>query len=195
MILRMTTVFLLSLFLQNLVLNSGFGMETIIRAGQRPSRLWRVSVLLTLFSILATLLGWPIHQLLRFERTDIRARLLIFIVIVCLLYAAAAWLHRRAGRSSKRPLFTTAELIMAAFNNIVAVIPYYASQTALDLGDSLLLAVYAGLGFLLASWFYSGSAFLLHSEKLPAAFRGAPAKLLYIRILFLAFAGFSGAVS
>ena len=76
MILRMTTVFLLSLFLQNLVLNSGFGMETIIRAGQRPSRLWRVSVLLTLFSILATLLGWPIHQLLRFERTDIRARLL-----------------------------------------------------------------------------------------------------------------------
>ena len=195
MILQMTSVFLVSLFLQNLVLNSGFGIESILRAGQKPARLWRVSVLLTLFSLLATLLGWPVHQLLGFERTDIHARLFIFIVIVCLLYTAAAWLRHKAGGRPKHGFFTTSELITAAFNNIVAVIPYYASQTALDLGASLLLGVYAGLGFLLASWFYSGSAFLLQSEKLPGAFRGAPVKLLYLGILFLAFAGFAGAAS
>lgn len=194
MILQAISVFLVSLFLQNLVLNSGFGIESIIRAGQKPARLWRVGVLLTLFSLLATLLGWPFHQLLGFEWADIHARLLLFTVIICLLYAAAAWLYHKAGRALRRFL-TAAELAASAFNSIVATIPYYASRTALGLGDSLLLCIYTGLGFLLASWLYSGSAFLLHSEKLPSAFRGTPVKLLYTGILFLAFAGFSGAVS
>ncbi len=185
---------LLTIFVQNIVLTTGFGSSVMLRIVRRPQDIFRFGGLLCGFSLLTMLIAYPLDRLIGTSYTAKLLRPLMLIAIAAVLYILACLILKRALPSVYANVRRL--LPLAAFNNVVIGIALIANHTfALSLPGAVGLAVGSSVGFVLLSWLTAEGMERIDNPDMPQAFRGLPATLLYLGILALALMGFGSSVS
>lgn len=181
-------------FVQNAVLTTGFGTSVMLRVVRRPRDTFAFGAMLTLFSVLTTMIAYPLDQLMGTSATVKLFRPIIMIVIVAVLYIGAA-----VGLKKGLPFVyksVSRLLPLAAFNNLVIGFALIANhQFTLSFWEAVGLSLGASIGFVLLSWLTAEGMERIDNPDMPQAFRGLPATLLYLGILAIALLGFSSPIA
>ena len=136
------------------------------------------------------MLTFPLNLLIKNNAAAVYIRPVLFAVCIAVLYAGTMFFTKRFIPS----VYTKHEHLFThcAFNGIVIGVPLIITLGNYSFFEALGFSVGASAGFMLAALLVSEGLRRLDNAQLPRAFRGIPASLLYIGILSLAFAGFSG---
>lgn len=188
MFLKLLFAALLALGTENLLFAGGIGFSRALRAARRPVSAGLFAGFVTLFSLASALLP---AKLLPFLPDFFRTAPMIPVVVavldaVCYLLAAGilrvVHLYDRCG-----PF-----LVPAAVNTLVLAMPFLRDSLAFSAVQAAGFAVGTGAAFFLAALVLAHAMELCRNPDIPLAFRGLPATLLYVGILSMAFAGFTG---
>lgn len=204
------TVFL-SLLADNLIFSRALGTSTLMVASKSRSNLMILSLMMTLFSVLGsvltTVLYWSI-PILRHNSVMMDAVFspvlytavisVIYIVMLLVLYltcgkrfaAIKKYVHLSAFNCAVMGVmhlcFSPERFLTGSFMPTDFLGINMTSIDARTVLGSLLFGVQMGLGFLLASLFLLAVRKRLYASEVPAAFRGFPAILVYIGLLSMA---------
>lgn len=181
-------------FIQNAVLTTGFGTSVMLRIVRRPRDTFAFGAMLTVFSVLTTMIAYPIDQLIGTSSTAKIWRPIIMITIAAVLYIAAVLVLKKTLPSVYKNISRL--LPLAAFNNLVIGFALIANhQFTLSFGGAVGLSLGASLGFILLSWLTAEGMERIDNPDMPQSFRGLPATLLYLGILAMALLGFSSSIA
>lgn len=189
MFFRIASTALLALTAESLLFSGGAGFSRALRAARRPASLLSYSLFVALFSLGAAGAGALLNPYLSGDRGEF-LRPAVFTAAAALMYLAAAFLLHRF-----RPAFyqrNAGVLAQSAANTVVVAVPFVQQIFGFGLSQSLGYALGTGLSFFLASLVLSRAMAACANPDMPEAFSGLPAALIYVGILSLAFAGFTG---
>lgn len=179
------------IFVNNYVLVKFLGICPFLGVSKKLDSAVGMGVAVTLVMIVATAVTWPVNQLLVVSGLGYLqtiAFILIIAVIVQLLEMAIKRYLPALNDSLGiyLPLITT--------NCAVLGVALLSVQEGYGYIESLVCALGAGLGFLLAMVMFSGVRRRISESKPPQAFRGLPLTLLSAAFVSLSFMCFSGVV-
>lgn len=183
---------LMAVTAENIIFSGGIGFSRVLRAARKPKTIGIYAIFVTFFSLISILFGSLWNPILMQSNMLIILRPVIFALIVAATYFVAAYTLQ-----SFFPAFYKQWgqiLPPAAINTIVLSMPYVQKSFRLDLLSALGFAAGTGIAFFLAALMlaYRMDRYKNNTD-MPNAFSGLPAVLLYVGILSLAFAGFTGA--
>jgi len=187
---QMLLTALMAITTENILFLGGIGFSHVLSATRKPKLLGMYSVFITLFSLPSILLGTVFNPIMLGNDALIVVRPTIFAVSAALIYFVVVIVLKLFLPKFYKKYNQI--LSPAAINTVVLSMPYVQKSFKLGLLDSLGFAVGTGLAFFLAATLLTYSVARFKSNDMPKAFRGLPAVLLYIGILSLAFAGFTG---
>lgn len=187
---KMLAAALLALTADNLFFSGGVGFSRALRAARQPASVGVYALFVTAFSLGSALAGHAVLPLLPASGPVVPAA--VMAAAAGGMYLVAAAVLRAAV-----PRFFEARaqlLAQAAANSTVVAVAF--SQEALGLGWSgaVGFALGTGAAFLLAALLLERALKICSNPDMPRAFAGLPGVLVYIGILSMAFAGFSGNV-
>lgn len=181
-------------FIQNAVLTTGFGTSIMLRVVRRPRDTFAFGGMLTVFSVLTTMIAYPIDQLIGTSAAAKLWRPIIMIAIVAVLYIAAVLVLKKTLPFLYKNVSRL--LPLAAFNNLVIGFALIANhQFTLSFWGAVGLALGACIGFILLSWLTAEGMERIDNPDMPQSFRGLPATLIYLGILAMALLGFSSSTA
>ena len=180
---------------QNAVLSTGLGTSVILRMTRQPRDLTLYGGLLCGFSVLSTLLFYPLKRF--WLSTLPSARLFspaVIVGLVVLLYLLTVLILRRSAPQLLNRIQRM--LSLAAFNNLLIGLLLITEFTmTTTLWGALGAAVGTSVGFLLLSRLIAETLRRTDDPDVPAAFKGFPIALLYLGLLALALSGFTPMVN
>lgn len=190
MLAEMALAALLAVTAENLFFAGGAGLSRALRSAREPGSIGVSSCFVAFFALCAAFAGLLLEPLLA---PLPQARLLrpaalmlaagaAYLLSAALLRRLAPGFFRRRGRL----------LGPAAANTAVLAVPYAARFSAFGAAGAAGFALGTGAAFWLASSVLFHALRACRNPDSPAPFAGLPAALIYIGILSMAFAGFSG---
>ena len=176
---------LLLVLAQNLLFSGGYGISEVISTAVTKKR----AVFCGLTSICAialSILSYGVVSVVKLITDNVYIVYTAIIATAAVLYVIMLIiLHILDVKKSTLNL-----LLLSAFNSAVLVIPF-AAQNSGFLG-AIFLAIGGAVGYSLALFLVSEGLKRLNYSDMPKAFRGIPAVIIFIGILAMAFASFSG---
>jgi Predicted NADH:ubiquinone oxidoreductase, subunit RnfA len=175
---------------ENILFSGGIGFSRVLRAARRPATLGLYSLFVTVFSLISILLSTVFNPVVAQSGAVLYLRPLLFALCAAAVYLVAAFLVKTLFPAVYRKYGEI--LSPAAINTVVLAMPYVQKSFKLDSLNAVGFALGTGLSFFLAAEILAHAAIRCRNEDMPKAFGGLPAMLIYIGILSLAFAGFTG---
>lgn len=179
---------------QNFVLTTGFGSSLSVRLSRRPATALSFGGLLTVFSVVAVLITYPLDAAIGNSATAKLLRPLLIVAVVSVVYAV----FYGALKSIRHPAAVNLLKMLptAAFNNMtVGVLLIVNHQFALPLGSAMMLSIGAALGFTLLTLMVGYLRSRLDHPSIPVAFRGLPILLISLGLLALGLMGFASSIA
>ena len=174
----------------NYVLNRFLGICPFLGVSKDIKSALGMSFAIIFVMIMATAATWPIQMFLLEPHGLGFLQIVAFIIIIAALVQLTEIVLKRYIPALYKslgvylPLMTTnCAIIAVTITNITEGFGFFAS---------LINALGAGLGFLLAMVLFSGIRTYTDSANPPASFKGMPLALISAAILSLAFFGFAG---
>lgn len=171
---------LAAVILDNVIFTSAVGTSTLLESAKSPKKILSFGFFITEFSVLSSLLAYFAEGLLKTET----ARLFLpSVYVLCLgsVYILTLLFIRFCAKGYFSSLKKFVHL--SAFNCAVLGCLFNNGISGAPLPERLLSAAYMGIGFVAATYILAINYKKLSSEKVPAAFRGFPASMLYIGII------------
>lgn len=181
---------LLALTAENLLFSGGAGFSRALRAARRPSSSGFYALFVTAFSLASGLTGHWLAPLFSGERQFVYPVTVAAVTAVLYLIAAAV-LRKIARRFFEN---YSSILAQAAVNTVVLAVPFVQRTMGFGLSGTVGYALGTGAAFFLAVLLLEQALRICSHPDMPRAFSGLPGVFLYIGILSMAFAGFSGRV-
>jgi len=175
----------MAIFAQNLVLTGGIGASRLIRAARRPKELFSYSLTVGAFTLLSSLITYPLSLPFRGTQAETYLCPLIFTVGVSAVYFAVRVILIRFWGDMFEKLGQN--LNHCAFNGIVFGVPFIAANSGFGFFQTIGFAFGSAIGFMVAAFLVSEGLRRIDNAEIPRAYRGVPASLLYLGILSLAF--------
>ena len=186
------TIIISSVLVNNYVLSQTLGICPFLGVSKKTNQAVGMGVSVTLVMLIATLVTWPVqHYVLnKFDLAYLQT--IVFILIIASLVQVleiflkkfSPALHK--GLGVYLPLITTnCAVLGVAINNI---------KKSYTFIESIVHALGAGAGFLLAMVLFAGVRSRIDETKVPKPFRGIAITLIAAALLSLAFLGFGGMV-
>lgn len=181
---------LVAIFIENTIFTRGLGTSSVLFAVKNKKELLGFGIIITFIATVSGALTYfPSTAMKNMEASYIYMPL-IYVLIIGVVYIITLlfvwkWLHS---------LFLAVKkyVHISAFNCAVLgalMLNLYSRTTLLSyVGYGL----GTGIGFLIAAYLIALGYKKLHSEQIPAPFRGYPAMLIYVGILSMAFYGMMG---
>ena len=180
---------LAALLAENLLLARFLGAESLLRQYGGFRRSVTAGLTVTAVMVLSAPLTWAADFLLLRTFGLEYLRVLVFLLLIVLIARILQVLLSLLPRLEAQ----VGELIpLAAVNSAVLGGVLTAARSGLDLGETMLAALFGGLGFTLAAVLLSSIRGRLAFSKCPRAFEGTPIALVTAGLLAMAFLGFSG---
>lgn len=180
---------LFTVFIQNLVLNSGLGISEAIRVSTKPGTFGKIAGMISGFSVVTSVICSALNSASNFANLPFAGKAAVYGGVLAAVYLLVALLLKLIFRASDKLLGT---LGIAALNTLVFAVPFINQSAAYSFADAIGSGIGAGIAFILAAALISkGSEALKNNENIPEAFKGTPAMLIYVGLLSLAFAGFA----
>lgn len=187
------TYALIGVFAQNIIFTGGAGAERAIRAAQHGRRMLPCAGLIALFS----LAGVGAMALIRLAAAHVpwlsSIQIILYLAALSVLYLLLVFI---TGLGRTPWLAAVREMLPeCAFNSMIMLLGTGRWQRMLSPGQTVGFAVGCAGGYLLASLLLREATRRIGNPEMNRCFLGLPAVLIYLGILAMAFAGFTGGVS
>lgn len=188
---RLASIFFSMILVNNYVLAKFLGICPFLGVSKRLDSALGMSVAVTVVMTIATAVTWPLEQLL--EQFDlVYLQTIAFILVIAVLVQLLELFLRKFIP----PLYVALGVYLPLITTNCAVL----GVTILNIDEgysyleSIVCAVGAGLGFLLAMVLFAGVRRRVEEANPPISFQGLPITLVSAAIVALSFTGFSGLV-
>lgn len=177
-------------FFQNLVLSFGFGTSEMIRVSLKPKSFGMFAAMISGFSVVTSAICYPLDRVPAIAVLPEYLHAAVYACVLVAVYLVVA-VFSRIFLGAEKAFLTT--LGIAALNTLVLAIPFLNRTSAYSFAASIGSGLGAGVAFVLAAALLaSGVHGLTENKDIPEVFKGTPAVFIYVGLLSLAFAGFSG---
>jgi Na+-translocating ferredoxin:NAD+ oxidoreductase subunit A len=188
---KLAAIFFSMILVNNYVLVKFLGICSFLGVSKRLSPAVGMSLAVTVVMVLATLVTWPLQQLLtRFDLVYLQT--IVFILVIAILVQLLEMFLKKFVP----PLYVALGVYLPLITTNCAVL----GVTILNIEEgysyleSIVCAAGAGLGFLLAMVLFSGVRSRVEEANPPKCMEGLPITLIAAAIVSLSFTGFGGLV-
>ena len=178
------------LLVNNFVLSQFLGICPFLGVSKKLNSAVGMSLAVIFVMLIATAATWPIYNLLLVPRDLGYLQTIVFILII----AALVQLVEIALKRFLPPLYNSLGIYLPLITTNCAVlgVTILNIDKGYDFGQSLVNALGAGLGFLLAMVMFAGVRERLESAEIPAGLKGLPITLVAASLVSMSFLGFQG---
>ena len=178
------------LLVNNFVLSQFLGICPFLGVSKKLNSAVGMSLAVIFVMLMATAATWPIYNLLLVPRDLGYLQTVVFILII----AALVQLVEIALKRFLPPLYNSLGIYLPLITTNCAVlgVTILNIDKGYDFGQSLVNALGAGLGFLLAMVMFAGVRERLESAEIPAGLKGLPITLVAASLVSMSFLGFQG---
>lgn len=179
-----------ALLIENFVFTKYLGLCVFFGTSQRKTTAVGMGVTFTLVIVFSAMMAWFLYQfVLKPYHLDF-LQIVVFIGLVSLSVQAVDTILRKVNPQLFKAFGVYLVLVIA--NCIIIAVPLLLADREYDGFESLMLALGAGVGFLLALFLMSSVRERLELANVPPTYRGLPIAFVVAGLFALAFLGFSG---
>lgn len=184
------SVLLGAMIIKNFVFTKYLGLCVFFGTSQKKSTAVGMGVTFTLVMVASAMMSWFMYQfVLKPYRLDF-LQIVVFIGLVSLSVQAVDTILRKVNPALFKAFGVYLVLVIA--NCIILAVPLILANNEYSALESLMLAVGAGGGFLVALFLMSSVRERLEVANVPPTYRGLPIAFITAGLFALAFMGFSG---
>lgn len=187
---EMLIILFTAILVQNFVLSKFLAICSFLGVSKKLDAAVGMSFAVIFVMLMATAATWPIYNLLLVPRDLGYLQTIVFILII----AALVQLVEIALKRFLPPLYNSLGIYLPLITTNCAVlgVTILNIDKGYDFGQSLVNALGAGLGFLLAMVMFAGVRERLESAEIPAGLKGLPITLVAASLVSMSFLGFQG---
>ncbi len=184
-----TSILLAGILTNNMVLSKFLGICPFLGVSKKVKTAVSMSIAVTIVMVIATAVTWPLNEYVLREKYNYLQTVVFILVIAAIVQLIEIFLKKYIPPVYKAlgiylPLITT--------NCAVLGITLLNVQDGLNYGLSLINALAAGLGFMLAMVLFAGVRERLETANVPEFLKGLPITLIAAALVSLSFLGFAG---
>ncbi len=174
---------------QNFVFARSFGVSTAISAARNKRDLPGICLGVSFFTPVCAVLAYFLSA--GSTNAENKAFIpLIYAAVIGMLYMITLLLSVIVfGTKFKR---IKKYVHISAFNSVVMGTIFFSTASCKTMGEFLLFGLCAGAGFTVSAFILSGVYHQLYSDKVPSAFRGYPAVMVFCGIIAMTLYGILG---
>lgn len=185
------SILLTGILTENFVLAKFLGICPFLGVSKKLNTAAGMSAAVIFVMVLSTIVTYPINLLLM--RYDLEyLQTIVFILVIAALVQLVEIVLKRFMKSLYNALGIYLPLITT--NCAVLGVVLLSVQNEYNFGQSVVNALGAGLGFMLAMVLFAGVRERLESCDIPKFLRGLPITLVSASLVSLSFLGFAGVV-
>lgn len=185
--------FISAILMNNVILMQTLGICPFLGVSKKVSSAVGMGAAVTFVLVIATAITWPIYHLI-LEKLEISYMdTIVFILVIASIVQLVEMVIKKTSKGLYKALGVYLPLITT--NCCVLGVAQGNISNGYNYGESLLIALATGLGFLLVMFLFSTIRGRLDSGNSAKSFKGAPLALITAGLLALAFMGFSGMFS
>jgi len=179
-----------AMIIHNFVFTKYLGLCVFFGTSKKKSTAVGMGITFTIVIVFASLMSWFLYQfVLKPFRLDY-LQIVVFIGLVSLSVQGVDTILRKLN-----PLLFKAfgvYLVLVIANCIIIAVPLILADNEYNMFESFMLALGAGVGFLIALFLMSSVRERLELANVPASYRGLPIAFIVAGLFALSFLGFSG---
>ena len=181
-----------SMLIDNVVLSRFYGICPFLGVSKKVKSSLGMGLAVVFVIILATLICWPLYQLLALAHIAFMDTVAYILVIACLVQLVGLFIKKYSPS-----LYKSLGIYLPLITTNCAVLGVVQSNTdqALTFLDSLANGIGTSIGFLVIIVVFSCIRVRLESSNVPKAFKGLPIALIVAAIMAIAFMGLQGLFS
>ncbi len=183
-------ILLSAMLVDNFVLSKFMGICAFLGVSKKLDSAVGMGAAVTFVMLCATLCTYPIYTLILVPMGLTYLKTIAFILIIALFVQIVEMFLKK----KVPPLYNALGVFLPLITTNCAVlgVTILNIDNSYNLGESLVNALGAGLGFTLALIIFSGVRQRVNAANTPAMFKGVPATLIAASIVSVSFMGFSG---
>ena len=179
-----------AMIIHNFVFTKYLGLCVFFGTSQKKSTAVGMGITFTIVMVASAMMSWFLYQfVLKPFRLDF-LQIIVFIGLVSLSVQAVDTILRKINPVLFKAFGVYLVLVIA--NCIILAVPLILADNEYNAMESLMLAVGAGTGFLIALFLMSSVREKLEIANVPPTYRGLPIAFVVAGLFALAFMGFSG---
>ncbi len=184
------SIMISALLIQNFVFTKYLGLCVFFGTAKRKSTAKGMGVVFTLVMVISASMAWFLYQFVLVPFNLNFLQIVIFIGLTSLTVQAVDTILRKVNPV----LFNSfgVYLVLVIANCIVIAVPLIVADNNYNYFETLMLALGAGGGFLLALYLMSSVSERLELANIPPSFKGLPMAFIVAGQFAMAFLGFSG---
>lgn len=186
------TILLTGILMDNFVLSKFLGICPFLGVSKTSSGSLGMGVAVTAVMMVATAVTWPLYYFFLEPMGLTYLNTILFILIIAMLVQMIEMVLRKYIPSLYQSLGVYLPLITT--NCAVLGVTLLNLDNHYNFFESIINALGAGIGFLIAMLIFSGVRGRLERCNVPKAFSGMPITLVAASIVSLSFSGFGGLV-
>jgi len=186
---KIIAILLAGLLTENMVLAKFLGICPFLGVSKKVPTAASMGIAVTAVMVISTAVTWPIYAYILLPKFEY-LQTIVFILVI----AAIVQLLEIAIKKFSPPLYSALGIYLPLITTNCAVlgITILNFDKGYNFTESLVNALAAGLGFLLAMVIFAGVREKLESADIPEGLKGLPITLIAAAIVSLSFLGFAG---
>ena len=186
------TILLAGILTDNMVLSKFLGICPFLGVSKKTDTAVSMSLAVIFVMVLSTAVTYPIYAYLLEPNGLAYLQTIVFILVIAALVQLVEIVLKRLAPPLYKALGIYLPLITT--NCAVLGITLLNFTNGYTYGESLVNALGAGMGFMLAMILFSGVRSRLEAADIPESLQGLPITLIAAAIVSLSFLGFAGIV-
>ena len=183
------SILLAAILTNNMVLSKFLGICPFLGVSKKTDTALSMSIAVTLVMVVSTAVTWPIYHFILSPNYTYLETIVFILVIVAIVQFIEIVLKRYI-----KPIYNALGIYLPLITTNCAVLGITMLNITNELGfvQSLVNALGAGLGFMLAMLLFSGVRERLETADIPEFLKGLPITLVAAALVSLSFLGFAG---
>ena len=183
------SILLAAILTNNMVLSKFLGICPFLGVSKKTDTALSMSIAVTLVMVVSTAVTWPIYHFILSHNYTYLETIVFILVIASIVQFIEIVLKRYI-----KPIYNALGIYLPLITTNCAVLGITMLNITNELGfvQSLVNALGAGLGFMLAMLLFSGVRERLETADIPEFLKGLPITLVAAALVSLSFLGFAG---
>ena len=183
------SILLAAILTNNMVLSKFLGICPFLGVSKKTDTALSMSIAVTLVMVVSTAVTWPIYHFILSPNYTYLETIVFILVIAAIVQFIEIVLKRYI-----KPIYNALGIYLPLITTNCAVLGITMLNITNELGfvQSLVNALGAGLGFMLARLLFSGVRERLETADIPEFLKGLPITLVAAALVSLSFLGFAG---
>ena len=183
------SIILAGILTNNMVLSKFLGICPFLGVSKKVNTAFSMSVAVTLVMVIATAVTWPIYNYLLNPNYTYLETVVFILVIAAIVQLIEVFLKKFI-----KPIYNALGIYLPLITTNCAVLGITMLNITNELNfiKSIINALSAGIGFMLAMLLFSGVRSKVETADVPEFLKGLPITLVSAALVALSFLGFAG---